>query len=837
MQNIFTWFMGAALLVLVGGLSAVAAPNKLGSQTVSPSQLQQLPSNVQQKIKQYQQQGGEIGSASESTMADKNQEATGSESESTSGNDTQDSAAHEEGDDKPQKGKQSPSRALSKIEQIYNSNYIKGAGSGTQILRQFGYDLFDAYASQVSKKAVPDDGYILGPGDRLRVRIWGSGTDAEFTALVQADGSASLPHVGVIKLAGVTLGQVDALLENEFQKYIQGINLSVSMDKLRSIEVYVVGAVKNPGLHQVSAFATTMHALLAAQGVAKTGTMRSIKLLRDGEEEQELDLYHLLLQGQRQDRTSLQDRDVIFVPRIGPTAAVRGGVLQEGIFELKAEKNVAQLLKLSGGLLPQSFKGQLKLLRYANNQAVTVADFGARSGSEWRKKQVMAGDLLQVSLLGMDIEQLPVVRLQGHVWQPDFYKVEEGMQLSAILSSPDQLRPGAITDFGLIYRYQSQSAQYSVKRFPLRKLLQGQFDMELQPKDRVVVLSRQEKGVRQTVRIAGAVWQPGGYDYHPGMEISDLVSLAGGTRFGAIEKKVEVSRQVINNGKVQTRHIPLNRQQQDGFVLKPNDYVFVPMIKGAQSTATVELTGEVRFPGNYRIREGEDISDLIKRAGGFTEDAYFFGARYTSPQAQKIQQQSINQMIEELQLRASKQLAQKSQTAVDKETATMVQETRTNLQNFIDKLEEVGVSGRVAINLANLENFADSKYDFALEDGDALHIPQKPNFVAVTGAVYAPSAYHYQPGQTAQDYLQKAGGVSETADEDYMYILRANGEVISKKQGHMFAHAFASTEIMPGDTVVVPENLDRIPALRLVRDVSDILFKIATTAGIAVSAL
>jgi protein involved in polysaccharide export with SLBB domain len=265
--------------------------------------------------------------------------------------------------------------------------------------------------------------------------------------------------------------------------------------------------------------------------------------------------------------------------------------------------------------------------------------------------------------------------------------------------------------------------------------------------------------------------------------------------------------------------------------------VFVPKEKDSDRLKTVEIGGEVRYPGVYRIGAREKLSDLVARAGGFTEDAYYFGTKFTSEKARDIQQASIDRLIHELEIRARQVVAEQAQKASSAEDAQSAKVAEGSIEGLVGRLKSVRAEGRVTIQLANLETFRNSPYDFVLDDGDKLLVPKKPSFVAVVGSVYSPSSFLYQPDLRLEDYLDKSGGPTGTADKKHIFVLKANGEVVSKAQSGTFFSAFDSMTLMPGDTLVVPEDLERIPYVKLVKDVADIVFKIATTAGIAYAIL
>lgn len=717
---------------------------------------------------------------------------------------------------------------LSIIEQQYRKSYASTISSK---LVQFGYDIFSSATVKTSSLAVPGADYVLGTGDELRIRVWGSGMDADYSTVIDKEGRINVPRIGVIHLAGVKFGEVESIIKKEAQKYIQGINLSVVLTSLRSLEVYVVGAVENPGLHIVPSFSTIFDGLLTAGGVKKTGTLRHIKLFRNDKVTQVFDMYDLLLNGDRNSDAMLQNRDVIFVPGIGHTAAVAGLLNNEGIFEIQARTSVKNLVDMAGGMLPQAMDSRIDLRRFDKNKDFLVYDLNSKSVDQWNQIPVQNGDLVEFGFSQSMVHN--IVKISGHVWDPDVFQFKPGMKLSDVLTTPDILKPNALTQFALIERYDKLTTRTTPVRFPLARVFSGEYDALLNAFDTIVILSRSDIGIREKIDLSGAVWNPGEYEYKPGLKLKDALALAGGLKFGARTEKVEIARQFIKDNRIQTDYIVLDMDKEGDFLLHPYDSILFPMIKDATFARKVMITGEVAYPGTYTIREGEKVSDLIQRAGGFCEQAYFYGAKYTSEAARAIQQQSVRKMIEQLQLSLIKTTSGEAQAAVSEEDVKAAEASGKQIQAFISKLESIKAEGRISIHLADLTSFKDSMYDFTLKAGDALHIPEKPSFVSVVGSVYSPGSFLYQPNQPLKFYLAKSGGVSKTADEDHLYLIKANGEILSVSQSNGFFSSFEKTILMPGDTIVAPEDLERVPYLKLIKDISDIVFKIATTAGIA----
>jgi len=716
------------------------------------------------------------------------------------------------------------------IELQYQNSY---ASTLSTKLVQFGYDIFRSSKLNPSNLAIPGTDYLIGPGDQLLIRFGGSGIDAEYSTIVDKQGYIALPQIGVIPLSGVKFGHVESIIKKEAQKYIQGINLSASLTRLRSLEVYVVGAVENPGLHIVPTFSTILDGLIAADGIKKTGTLRNIKLYRNDKVKKIFDIYDLLLKGNKNSDKMLQNRDVIFVPGIGQTAAVAGALNNEAIFEIKKQTSVKDLVAMAGGMLPQAMDSKIDLRRFDKNKEFIVIDLNSKSIDQWNKIVVQNGDLIEFGVSKLLLHD--IVRIQGHVWDPDIFQFKPGMKLSDVLTSRKILKPDALTKFALIHRYDKVSTMTSAIRFPLAEVFNGTYDESLQPSDNIEVLSKKDFGMDQKFTISGSVWKEGQFEFRPGLRLKDALALSGGIKFGARTNRIEVARQYIKGNWMQTKYIVLNIEKDGDFILKPYDSILIPRIKNASLIKLVTISGEVAYPGTYTIRQGEKVSGLIERAGGFSEYAYFYGAKYTSKKAREIQQKSIDKMIDRLRLSIMQTTSEMAQTSLSEDDVKAAEVSGAATQGLIDQLTSIKAEGRISIRMADIISFKNSIYDFRLEHEDTIYIPPKPSFVSVVGSVYSPGSFLYEPNQNLKHYLSKSGGIAKSADEDYMYVLKANGEILSMSQNNNFFSKFMDNTIMPGDTIVVPEDLERVGYLKLISDISDIVFKIATTAGVAVA--
>jgi len=800
-------------------------------------------------------------------------------------------------------------------------------------IKPFGYNLFREVISKPlpAQPVAPD--YIIGPGDEIQVLFWGR-LNAQYTLLVERDGRILFPQIGPLTVAGMTYEEMKNFLTKQATRII-GTNVAITLSRLRQIQVFVLGEVKNPGPYNLNAMSTILDSLIAAGGPTKRGSLRRIVLKRNNKVISELDLYDLLLKGDKKNDKRLRHGDTIFVPLAGPLVGIAGNVKRPAIYELKEETTLEQALKLAGGLLPIGWDQKIQIERSENHKWKVILDVNAEDKSNLKKFKLKDGDLIKVfSIIPQNMNS---IKLMGNVRRPGSYSYHQGMHLSEIITSVDDLLPDTYFDYALIKRYVWSTGETKLVPFNLGKVvLDKKEDVELKPWDKIYIFSKwlfepepsatikgevrkpgsykmKEKEFRvkdlillaggltkqaymekaeiyrldkvnkkrklitfnlkkalrgdpeeniplkdldeiiihsiweyipkQTVTIYGEVNSPGQYPYVKGMRIKDLVFAGGNIKESAYLDEAEISSYNIINGKlslVSVKKIILKKalmgDPENNVRLKPYDKLFVKKISEWGKVEYVEIQGEVMFPGRYIIKKGEKLSSLIERAGGFTKDAYFYGAKFFNKKAKEIQKKSLNDLIQDLELRANVSITKSMQTAISSEETQTYKIALTSIQNFINKLKKIEPEGRVSIKLTELSSFKNSKYDFQLSDGDLLIIPKRPEFVTVMGSVYTPSAFLYEPDKTIGDYIKQAGGITKNADEDYIYVLKANGEVYSKHQAR-FLTSFYKYKPMPGDTIVVPENFEKIPYLRLIKDITEIIFKIATTAGIAIAAL
>lgn len=630
--------------------------------------------------------------------------------------------------------------------------FIQGKNSEkiSTTITQFGYDLFQQPANSFAPAEVVPVGpdYLLGPGDEIRITLWGK-VNAEYPSAIDREGKINLPQIGILHLSGLTFSEAKSFLETELSRYYKPseVKMNVSMGRLRSIRIFVVGKAQRPGSYTLSSLSTLINALFAAGGPGKAGTMRDIQVRRNGKIMVHFDLYDFLLRGDKTHDIRLMPEDVIFIPTAGPLAGIAGDVRFPAIYELKGEMPLQDFIEMAGGLNEIAFKGRIQIDRIVENSQLITSE----------------------------------------------------SNLDEIKTKELKVRPG---DFVKVFSVVQD------KKF---------------------------------VRLSGAVQREGEYAASPGMKVKDLILMAGGLKDYAFLKEAEVTRitPTAEGPKTEKRMIGLEKalsdDPDDNILLQENDYLFVRAVPEWGMYKTVQILGEVRFPGTYTIRKGEKLSSLIVRAGGFTDKAYLEGASFTRASVQRLQQIQLDEAIDRLQRQIFTKSANATQTALTPEDALQQKSALEQRNALIEKMKTARAKGRVTLQLRHPNELTGSPSDLFLEEGDTLVVPERPQHVQVIGSVYTQTAFIYDPKTTVLGYLNEAGGMTDEAEESELYVLKVDGSAISQKvKKGFFGGGLLSSNLHPGDTVVVPEKIEQVSWLKEIKDVTQILFQIAATAGIVI---
>lgn len=634
-----------------------------------------------------------------------------------------------------------------------------------QLLPAYGHDLFNNPESYAANLTVPaPDNYILGPGDQIQLQVSGP-QDFAAAMVLDRNGQVSLPKVGSVTLAGVTVRDLEKTLTDQLGKVFTNFKASVSLGRLRGIQVYVVGQAQQPGTFQLSSVSTLVNALFASGGPSANGSMRAIELKRGGKTITTMDLYDFIAKGDKSRDVALLAGDIIVIPPVGPRVAVTGALDQAAIYELKpGASSVSDILNLGGGIpaLATVQKALLERITRSSNpprqvQEIVLNETGLRMA-------LQDGDVL--TLLGISPAFANAVTLQGTVAAPLRYRWFEGMRILDLIPERDAL---ITSDY-----------------YKRKNLLVQNADVA------------KAAGANVANQIRGMV---------------DQINW----EYAVIERldKSQLSTQLIpfNLGKAVLQKDPAhNLPLLAGDVvtiLSQND-LRLPQERQAR---LVRVEGEVAAPGMYQAAAGETLPQLLKRIGGLTPQAYVFGTELNREAIKKRQQENLDTLIRRLESQAQSQqgntVANRNSTSTADQTAAILQLQQAQLKSQIERLKTFKSNGRLALELDPRGQSLATLPDLPLEDGDHIHIPSTPSFVSAFGSVNNENVFIYKPGKTVGDVIRSAG-LTEDAEPSQAFVLRADGSIIARQdRSGFFGGGFESVAMMPGDTLVVPAQMDR----------------------------
>jgi protein involved in polysaccharide export with SLBB domain len=725
--------------------------------------------------------------------------------------------------------------------------------TGAAGLKPFGYDLFlkaPSTFAPVTNVPVPAD-YIVGPGDQLEVQLYGT-QNRTVKMAVARDGRLSFPELGPINVGGLRFTEAKALIEARVAREMVGTRASVTMGETRSIRVFVLGDANRPGSYTISGLGTITSALYAAGGVKPIGSLRKIELKRQGTLVRQLDLYDLLIRGDTTDDAKLLPGDVIFVPPVGATVSVDGEVRRPAIYEQTTTSTVADVLQLAGGLTSEADTSKVMVTRIEANRGRVVMRVDLGSGAD-RTQAVRDGDVLHVARVRPTLDSGVVVK--GFVFAPGAFAYRQGMRLSDVIGSIDELQPNADIHYVLIRRELPPDRRVDVLSADLAKALQAPgsaADVPLMPRDQITVFDLQTGRDRiiepileelrlqssmaqpsQVVHVDGLVKVPGEYPLEPGMRVSDLIRAGGNLQDGAYGGSAELVRyEVVDGEHRNTQLVTIDLQAilrgnaAADIQLEPFDLLNVKELPQWTKQETVELRGEVRFPGRYVLKRGETLKSLIIRAGGLTEYAFPEGSVFTREELREREQVQIDELAERLKHDLAILALQSVAASQGQGGGAAI----TVGQALLSQLKGTKAVGRLVIDLPRaMKNRAGSEADVIMRNGDRLIVPKFQQEVTVIGEVQTNTSHLYRAGLSRDDYIGLSGGLTRRADSSRIYVVRANGSVVASEGNRWFQRTDLS--IRPGDTVVVPLNAEHLPPLPFWQAVTSILYNVAIAAA------
>jgi polysaccharide biosynthesis/export protein len=723
-------------------------------------------------------------------------------------------------------------------------------------VRPFGYDLFEGSPSTfapVKDIQVPTD-YTIGPGDTLSVQVYGNET-AAYVLTVGRDGQINFPKLGPIAVSGMSFDAMREAIQQRVERQLIGTRVSITMGDLRSIRVFILGEAEKPGSYTVSGLSTMTNALLVSGGIKKIGSLRNIELKRNGRLVSVLDLYDLLLRGDTSADRQLQAGDVIFIPPIGPTATVYGAVRRPAIYELKKEKTVGQLVEIAGGLQPDADEktAQLEHLEPSSLREMRNVNLTAREG---RDIQLTSGDKLRIPLIRPTLENS--VEVTGFVFRPGAFQYRVGLRISDVLGSFNDLRPGADRHYVMIRRELSPDQKVQVVSVDLDRALAARgspSDPELHPRDKIIVfdltanrsrtvapiiasLEQQASATSpvQVVGVLGEVKYPGRYPLEPAMHVSDLLRAGGNLDDSAYTGDAELSRyEVLDGQQRQTEMIPINLaairrgDRTADIELRPYDDLVIKRTPQWEEPGSIVLSGEFRHPGRYPIHHGETLKSALSRAGGTTDLAFEEGAVFIREELKVREKDQLELLSNRLQsdLAALSLEALTTSAATNGSGGASASQGLAVGEQLIEQLRNTKPVGRLVIDLKQVaKNQPGGPADLLLRDGDVLMMPKKTQEITVLGEVQSPTSHIFTAGLSRNDYIARSGGTTQKADRKRIYVVRANGSVVSGGRSGWFRRTQA-LDIRAGDTIVVPLDTERVRGLPLWTSVTTIIYNLA----------
>jgi protein involved in polysaccharide export with SLBB domain len=778
------------------------------------------------------------------------------------------------------------------------------------VLEHFGENIFRNGTGNIDKlpmdlPAGPD--YVLGPGDGVSIDIWG-GVAQRLQRVVDPSGRLALPEVGTVEVAGRTLGDVQRVVQAALRTQFHEVEADVSLSRIRSVRVYVVGEVENPGPYDISSLSTPLNALYAAGGPTSRGSLRHLRLFRGKTLVQEVDAYDLLLHGVQNDLAKIQSGDTIQVPPIGAQVTVEGMVTHPAIYELGNEKSLAEALELAGGVLTSGTYRHIEVERVIAHQSHTMLQLDMPETNDEQAVNkalddftVQDGDIIRISPILPYSDK--TVYLDGHVFHPGKYAYRDGMKLTDLIHSYSDLLPEPYKQHAEIIRLQAPDYKPVVLAFNLGDALAGKeqdltlkpfdtvrifgrYDFEdqpvvsidgevrdpgdhvtngatrlsdavflaggvtpeaeldnaqvfrhtddgrlrvisvdlkkaldndpkenllLEPKDRIFIHRNLAKVDPPTVTIQGEVARPGKYPLGEDMSAADLVRVAGGFKRGAYTETADLTHyELVNGANVagESVNVPIAKaiagEPDTDVRLHDGDVLTIKQVTGWKDVgASITVSGEVIHPGTYGIQEGERLSSILQRVGGFRSDAYPYGVVFERKQVRQLEEENREQLIKQVRIDGANLTLIPEQDTDQK----MAKEAAINQwQSSLQKLQESPPSGRLVIHISkDIKKWANTPADIQVRAGDVVYIPKRPNFVMVEGSVYNPTAVTFKPGKDAGWYLRQAGGPTNSANKKAVFVIRADGSVAGGSGG-LFSGGVDRAALHPGDLVMVPEK-------------------------------
>jgi protein involved in polysaccharide export with SLBB domain len=852
----------------------------------------------------------------------------------------------------------SPQNYKSNDEELYR---IKSAHNTREHkeLERFSKEFFRNKNKILQKNINAPKDYIINRGDTITFWIYGA-TNQEHELIVNSQGNINIPEIGPVRVAGERYSEVKELLTNYLSSSYKNSDVVVDLNSYSTAQVTLTGFVNTPGIFNTTSVSSVKDILIEAHGVSEVGSVRNIKVKRDGRTIATIDYYHLLSLGLDHGDIVLQPNDTIYVPRAYGLIRLEGAVNKEAIYEIERGESLSHILKIAGGIQSKADGMKIYIKRYDHNRQIKYHKISIKDAARFILRD---GDEVYVG--SMDRSNERYIEIIGNVLSEGKREINsDSIQLSQLLRK--EIRNGKLNtlflentqlDYAIVKRV-NENLQPVMYNINLENILNGSDDFTLYNRDQLYIfnkldiainpyvtikqattqtdalknekeekallekqkreqegdtsqlsklnLPKEEKKEKRTILmnegkylftegmtlkdiinlagvkspfdkqkvkvisydkdnkttqvnivdfsqnpeyplkefdtvylfdvfettpvpkayISGEVVHPGSYEVSDNMMLSDFINSAGGLSDKAYPKECEIIRYYVENGERKKKILNIDMQNASVCEIYPYDEINIKKIPYWNDRRTVFISGEVKFPGSYTISSGEKLSSVIKRAGGYTDDAFLYGAHFTRVKIAKMQKESLRRELSKLKeqviLVGLQSAGSKSMNPIS------ISEGIAAVESLIKEAELLEPKGRVTINLENdLDSFSNCSSDLTLQDGDKLHIPSINDTVVVNGEVMNPTAMAYS-GDNIKDYISRSGGLTEIADTDHIYVIHANGEA---RKATLGSYLFSSNKVSvkKGDVIIVPKKLMFERGIDIMSNVADIFYKLSLT--------